>query len=201
MFLDLAKLPRAEYMTMLDTDSECSMEMDVLAMKYLKDDQLAELARPGRRKSRHNTMPVTPSKSSVSNMSLTSRKYLERYGILDGDNQSAITAVTDHSLKLPTLFNVQEFLQKLSETSSVVGGDGSSGISRCKSAGSGSDHSINSRQSGSSRELNTNNSSQDPSQMTLNEMGQFLGLSKVFKGTNNQGQTPDSHTPHSGHLR
>ncbi len=95
----------------LDSDvSSHTAEADALAMKYLRDDQLAELAKmqvSSPRKSRlkdqniHLDRMVAPSDMStvsrndmntfglpIKHMSFASKKYLEKYGLLESDPNS-----------------------------------------------------------------------------------------------------------------
>ena len=100
-------LPLINYTSlMLDSDSDVSADADALAMKYLSDDQLAELAKlrlhsPGMKSRRgHRTdiglerllsnTSVDPSPGvsmygmSVNNMSFATKKFLEKYGLATG---------------------------------------------------------------------------------------------------------------------
>lgn len=123
MYLDTTLLPHIQYMSMfLDSDSDGSADMDALAMKYLKDDQLADLAKLQGRGNKLDKLAMAAS-SNVSlwqhnNMSFASRKYLERYGLVDSRNQSmAAGEDSTESLVLPDVLNVQQFLEKLHEHS------------------------------------------------------------------------------------
>ena len=110
-FLDPSLLPRMQYESMvLDSDQELSSEADALAMKYLSDEQLTELAKlrlsspagkvkrgrefdrllgtPSGRKSTNSTM------FGASHMSFASRKYLERYGLLEASGGDGLNGGT-----------------------------------------------------------------------------------------------------------
>ena len=126
-------LPKISYVSlMLDSESETGAEADALAMKYLTDEQLTELAKVRmnasiNRRNRDLDALVTASPSGKSNvtfmgsnhMSFASKKYLERYGLAEdkSDAPDAVSASIDKSPEKESSFNVRQFLQKLSEKS------------------------------------------------------------------------------------
>ncbi|KAF6032137.1 hypothetical protein EB796_009532 [Bugula neritina] len=98
--------PRVQYISMMMTDSMVSdsnrsMELNALALKYLQDDQLTELAQLTihRRTKRNETdllrqvLTQTPHSSTkfesmlgTNNLSLASQQYLKRYALTDNKN-------------------------------------------------------------------------------------------------------------------
>lgn len=92
---DAAMLPKINYVSMLlDRDSDTSADADALAMKYLTDEQLSELAklRLSQSSARHKRdigldriMAANTSQyaTPANQMSFASKKYLERYGLLE----------------------------------------------------------------------------------------------------------------------
>ncbi|ELU03617.1 hypothetical protein CAPTEDRAFT_219123 [Capitella teleta] len=143
--LDAAMLPKVNYRSLwLDSgDSDMSADADALAMKYLTDEQLSELARVRSKRSTttggnknplnglSRVLSTRPSGRDASmmphnQMSLCSRKYLERYGLLDDDDNAVLNAPAVHggshnntaaSLDVSgdAVINVQEFLKKMAE--------------------------------------------------------------------------------------
>ena len=128
-FLDQLMLPHVSYMSMmLDSDSDLSVDADALAMKYLSDEQLTELARlrqhSPRKSSRRRGDGLdrvfrdgNVSSCGANHMSFASRKYMERYGLLEGtasDNGAQSGATT------PEVLNVGEFLRKLAADKSYL---------------------------------------------------------------------------------
>ena len=138
---------------LLDRDSDTSADADALAMKYLTDEQLSELAKvrlasPMVTPQKHSRDPALDrllrhqGKSNVStygmsanHMSFATKKYLERYGLLDepasGDRNGPPSNVTSPK-QSPSLqglasgtdadtarMNVQDFLRRLSDRSGV----------------------------------------------------------------------------------
>jgi hypothetical protein len=147
-FLEAAMLPKVDYRSLwLDSgDSDLSADADALAMKYLTDEQLSELARvrSKRASSSHgkNTdsdlrrvLGSRPSSRDMSmlpanHLSISSRKYLERYGLLnesDGtlkappvhlhNNSHDDTAASLNVSGEPAVMNVQQFLKRMAEKS------------------------------------------------------------------------------------
>lgn len=98
--LDQTFLPKINYVSMmLDScsSSEMSMSADALAMKYLSDEQLSELAklRSSTRPGREKVATATKGRSDISmygvqlsQMSFASQKYLERHGLLGNSSSS-----------------------------------------------------------------------------------------------------------------
>ena len=125
MFLETEFLPRVEYESlMLTDDSDLSACADQLAMKYLSDEQLSELARlkPSTQKRGLGrvTNPNTTLTNPMNHMSFATRKYMERYGLLD--NASPDVSVPENG---PELVNVTAFLENLHQSSCVNDSRGS----------------------------------------------------------------------------
>ena len=127
--MDQLMLPRVNYMSMmLDNDSDLSADADALAMKYLSDEQLTELARLRQhspmKSRRHGDgldrvfrgRDMSSCGVSANHMSFASRKYMERYGLLDADSMADDTVTTT-----PEVLNVGEFLKKLAADKSYLG--------------------------------------------------------------------------------
>ena len=127
--LDQLMLPHVSYMSMmLDSDSDLSVDADALAMKYLSDEQLTELARLRQHSPRKSLRrrgdgldrvfrDGNVSSCGANHMSFASRKYMERYGLLEGtasDNGPKSGATT------PEVLNVGEFLRKLAADKSYL---------------------------------------------------------------------------------
>lgn len=125
-------LPHVSYMSMmLDNDSDLSADADALAMKYLSDEQLTELARlrqhSPKKSHRHGDgldrmfrgrdVSTCGGGLSANHMSFASRKYMERYGLLDGNSAAGDDTVTT----TPEVLNVGEFLKKLAADKSYLG--------------------------------------------------------------------------------
>ena len=111
MLLDPAFLPKINYISMmLDSDSDLSADADALAMKYLSDDQLTELARmrlgtPKRKgKNRHDPVfsPLVAKFGTDStdvtmfggipanHMSFATKEYMQRYGLVKGGDETIV---------------------------------------------------------------------------------------------------------------
>ena len=111
-------LPRINYTSlMLDSDSDVSADADALAMKYLSDDQLAELAKlrlhsPSVKSARgrrtdvglerllsSSTVDPSPGVSMygmpANNMSFATKKFLEKYGLATGVKLDVETSLYD----------------------------------------------------------------------------------------------------------
>ena len=109
-------LPRINYTSlMLDSDSDVSADADALAMKYLSDDQLAELAKlrlhsPSAKSARGhrtdiglerllNSKNPSPGVSMygmpANNMSFATKKFLEKYGLATGIKSDVETSLYD----------------------------------------------------------------------------------------------------------
>ena len=113
------------------SDSDLSHDANALAMKYLSDEQLSALAlhqgSPRHLNKRHPCLDriTNDAKSDISlcgissnHMSFATRKYLERYGLInDGgpkdETHDAEPVLRDH----PALANVQQYLNKLNDRS------------------------------------------------------------------------------------
>ncbi|CAD5125612.1 DgyrCDS13815 [Dimorphilus gyrociliatus] len=76
LYLDTALLPKVQYTSLLLSSSECD-DADSLALKYLNDAELTTLAR-GENKI------IEPTIFQSNNMSFATRKYMERYGLVNG---------------------------------------------------------------------------------------------------------------------
>ena len=96
---DAALLPHINYMSlMLDTSSsDLSADFNNLAMKYLSDEQLTQISKWSKSKKRggsssqesllHKVLTAsTAAGPSKANMSYASRKYMERYGLLEEED-------------------------------------------------------------------------------------------------------------------
>lgn len=101
---------------MFESDSDCSMEINAMAMKYLKDEQLtqlnklqtqsrlkgnkdnqkANLLRQVLGEGRDTTPDVTTMGISPNDMTFATRKYLEKYGLVN-DNDSTRSGNTSES--------------------------------------------------------------------------------------------------------
>ena len=109
---------------MLDSDSDLSVDADALAMKYLSDEQLTELARlrqtgPKRSRRRGDGLDQVfrdVSSCAANHMSFASRKYMERYGLLEGTSMADDTVAAT----TPEVLNVGEFLRKLAADKSYL---------------------------------------------------------------------------------
>ncbi|KAL3868960.1 hypothetical protein ACJMK2_041705 [Sinanodonta woodiana] len=106
---DTTFIPRINYVSMLfDSDSDTSMEINAMAMKYLKDEQLTKLTKlqaasrlPGARKGQRNGLlqrilkeedqfspDVTTLGMSPNDLTFATKKYMEKYGLLaEGDRK------------------------------------------------------------------------------------------------------------------
>ena len=149
-------LPKINYVSMmLDSDSDLSADADSLAMKYLSDDQLAELAKMRlsgtKGKQRHKRDPAlerllaradsnesTYCGISSTHMSFASKKYMERYGLLDGEGEGSRerryeprmeehrprpSVEADDSVSVdPAILNAKAVLERLKESSFMNGG-------------------------------------------------------------------------------
>lgn len=110
-------IPKINYMSMMfESDSDCSMEINAMAMKYLKDEQLtqlnklqtqsrlkgnkdnhkATLLRQVLSEGRDTTPDVTTMGMSPNDMTFATRKYLEKYGLVN-DNESTRSGNTSES--------------------------------------------------------------------------------------------------------
>ena len=135
MFFDTAMLPKINYVSMLlDRDSDVSADADALAMKYLTDNQLSELARlrtESPQKSRNDsdlenvisasskwTTGTSLYANPEKNMSFASRKYLERYGLEDGPSRTSQSEDTTYQSEGESgVLNVKQLLERLADRS------------------------------------------------------------------------------------
>ncbi|XP_048761311.2 SCL-interrupting locus protein homolog isoform X2 [Ostrea edulis] len=110
-------IPKINYMSMMfESDSDCSMEINAMAMKYLRDEQLTQLTKlqtqsrlKGNKEShkanllRHvldegkdSTLDVTTMGMSPNDITFATRKYLEKYGLVN-DGESTKSGNTSES--------------------------------------------------------------------------------------------------------
>ncbi|XP_064617151.1 SCL-interrupting locus protein homolog isoform X2 [Liolophura sinensis] len=103
--LDTTFIPKINYVSMfLDSDSDSSMEINAMAMKYLKDEQLTQMAKlraaacvNGAKNGRKTallqqvlqtgaktTPNVTQYGMSPNDMTFATKKYMQKYGLLSG---------------------------------------------------------------------------------------------------------------------
>ncbi|XP_042191811.1 SCL-interrupting locus protein homolog [Callorhinchus milii] len=100
-----AVIPRLNYMSFANVNTsgfgtgavDLSMEANAIALKYLNDSQLSQIAqsRNDTNDQSHNLLQLNPDKSLVglslispNNMSFATRKYMMRYGLIECDNSS-----------------------------------------------------------------------------------------------------------------
>ena len=119
-------MPHINYLSlMLGSEPDASLEINAMALKYLRDEQLTQLARlhqsPQRAGGATNhqllrhflaaSLNATGGSdtgrpgASSSNLSMASRKYLEKYGLL-GDGEGSSLLDTSHTLRLQTDFSL-----------------------------------------------------------------------------------------------
>lgn len=101
----------------LDSDTDTSMEINAMAMKYLKDEQLTQLTKlqaknrllQGSKKSSEKTALLqkilkmeedcTPNVTAVgmspNDLTFATKKYLEKHGLLEGGTSSGSTSISD----------------------------------------------------------------------------------------------------------
>lgn len=120
--------PHINYMSMmlgLGSDTGQSMEINAMAMKYLKDEQLTQVARMRQKGGsdakilqkvigdlRLSTPEVSHFGISPNDLTIGTKKYLEKHGLL-GDNTSGVQEFSpfDQSMKLKTDFSMASFSQ------------------------------------------------------------------------------------------
>ncbi|XP_076463216.1 uncharacterized protein LOC143295414 [Babylonia areolata] len=108
---------------MLGSDTDSSLEINAMAMKYLRDEQLTQVARhhqmPGRGGSNHlllrqalaasldttGTSDISRLGMSASNMSMATKKYLEKHGLLGGGSGESLLD-SNHTIRLQTDFSL-----------------------------------------------------------------------------------------------
>ena len=119
---DTTFIPKINYMSMMfDSDSDCSMEINAMAMKYLKDEQLTQMMKHNARTSsmkgknkeaqrlamlkrvlsddKDSTPNVTTVGMSPNDMTFATKKYLEKHGLLNDTNVNCNQS--DSSLEEP----------------------------------------------------------------------------------------------------
>ncbi|XP_046563984.1 LOW QUALITY PROTEIN: SCL-interrupting locus protein homolog [Haliotis rubra] len=119
---DTTFIPRINYLSMmLESDSDTSMEINAMALKYLNDEQLTQL---GKMRKNSLNLPKQVSQTALlrrvlmsdttmspdvsqygmssNNITMGTQKYLEKYGLLNSTNGTALTdkTVTDETLQL-----------------------------------------------------------------------------------------------------
>ena len=120
-------VPSINYMSMiLDncSDPGQTMEINAMAMKYLNDDQLTQMAKmsqgnSGMRKSSSDKIlqrVIAQCRSSASDVSMSpdmtmdTQKYLEKHGLLGSENNTFVgsrdPSIFDHNLRLNTDFSM-----------------------------------------------------------------------------------------------
>lgn len=73
--------------TSASIETNTSMYINALAMKYVKEEQVADLAMP---KPRFNQTKQVPYNIQNTNMSFASMQYLQRYNLIPGVNPNVI---------------------------------------------------------------------------------------------------------------
>lgn len=129
---DTTFIPKINYVSMLlDSDTDTSMEINAMAMKYLKDEQLTQLTKlqaknrllQGKNKTSEKTALLqkilkaedesTPNVTTVgmspNDLTFATKRYLERHGLLDGgsngDSTSAGDSTQNDSYRLRTNYS------------------------------------------------------------------------------------------------
>lgn len=105
MAFDLSFYPRLDYQTNMTqatsavNETNTSMHMKALALKYLTDEQLAELAiqRQGSASVKH----LMVSNMQGTNMSFATMRYLERYQLLPGKNNACTEDISKVQNEVP----------------------------------------------------------------------------------------------------
>ncbi|CAK9801831.1 SCL-interrupting locus protein homolog [Anthophora quadrimaculata] len=106
MAFDLSFYPRLDYQTNMShatsavNETNTSMHMKALALKYLTDEQLAELAvqRQGSASVKH----LMVSNVQGTNMSFATMRYLERYQLLPGKNNGQVEDIGKIQVEVPS---------------------------------------------------------------------------------------------------
>ena len=136
---DVAMLPKINYMSMVMDSADSSGHIDSLAMKYLSDDQLSQLAQlrmtsPSKSNDRDPVLDrvmasSTNSSSNVTmygmhdnNMSFATKKYMERYGLVpnSGERKEEDTSSPNVKDGNKDILNVKQFLEQLANKSLLV---------------------------------------------------------------------------------
>ncbi|VDI21550.1 SCL-interrupting locus protein [Mytilus galloprovincialis] len=115
--LETTFIPKINYMSMMfDSDSDCSMEINAMAMKYLKDEQLTQMtklqtkAKLGGNNNHQRvamlrhilsddkeaTPNVTTMGMSPNDMTFATRKYMEKHGLINGDSRNTTADSTEN---------------------------------------------------------------------------------------------------------
>ena len=125
---DAALLPRIHYASLLlDCDADLSADADALAVKYLSDAQLAQLARGQAAQGQTRGRPTGFSPPASKHMSFASRRYMERYGLLGGaGDDGAGGDGAGGERPSPAPLNVAQFLESLADRSHTGRAPGSS---------------------------------------------------------------------------
>ncbi|CAH1772414.1 unnamed protein product [Owenia fusiformis] len=127
---DPALLPKVNYVSMMleSTETDLSADVNTIAMKYLKDDQLTELQRfssKARKNQRGKSVMFehiaekTTSDMTMyaNNMSFATKKYMQRYGLMSWGEES-----TDSSgIEMQSPVTVQESPVTIGESPVTVG--------------------------------------------------------------------------------
>lgn len=130
--MDTTFIPKINYVSMLlDSDTDTSMEINAMAMKYLKDEQLTQLTKlqaknrllQGKNKAAEKTALLqkilkaeeeesTPNVTTVgmspNDLTFATKRYLERHGLLDGatgNSGSASDSTQDNTYHLRTNYS------------------------------------------------------------------------------------------------
>lgn len=127
--MDTTYIPKINYMSMLfDSDSDTSMEINAMAMKYLNDEQLTQLSKAHAQSTRtrgtskstkenqrltmlkhvlHSEKDSTPNVTTLgmspNDMTFATRKYMEKHGLLNetnGDRPYTGDTMLDDSYRL-----------------------------------------------------------------------------------------------------
>ncbi|KAL8584582.1 hypothetical protein ACOMHN_002312 [Nucella lapillus] len=118
-------IPHINYLSMmLGSDTDTSLEINAMAMKYLRDEQLTQVARhhqsPHRAGSNHHllrqalaasldatgTSDVSRMGMSATNLSMATKKYLEKHGLLGGGQGDSLLLDSNQTIRLQTDFSL-----------------------------------------------------------------------------------------------
>ena len=120
-------MPHINYLSlMLGSEPDTSLEINAMALKYLRDEQLTQLARLHQSPQRGSggatsqqllrqllaaslngtgAPDVSRLGASANNLSMASRKYMEKYGLMGGGEAESMLD-TNHTLRLQTDFSL-----------------------------------------------------------------------------------------------